>query len=375
MTATAPIHTSDGQPAALAADDMPSRLSPAWIFLPALLIVGLAIGLYYWSNDAAEDAAAERKAETAEMAALDSLTEGDQAEIVIEGETAQARNEQIPMAGLPLENVNAFSAIGSASSQYGSALRCLTQAVYYEAANESAQGKRAVAQVVLNRLRHPAYPASVCGVVYEGVNRRVCQFSFTCDGSLLRKPMARQWQESRQVAQAALSGAVEKSVGTSTHYHADYVVPRWAFTLAKVDKIGRHIFYRFPGRGGRGGAFTSRWAGREAIPSIDVAALTAMLEDREVPDFPTEPEFVKGLTVTPLKSDRHAENDVGGRLDTTREWRLKIPDPVQASAGYRATREGQGDTVGLTEQVPDEALNQTVTEKPAVIGPQEGQEP
>src|SRR3546814_6638838 len=144
-----------------------------------------------------------------------------------------------------------FAVISTSSPQYASAHRCLTQAIYYESANEPLKGKRAVAQVVLNRLRHPAYPNSVCGVVYEGVNDPVCQFSFTCDGSLLRQPMARQWNESRRVAAEALAGTVEPSVGSATHYHADYVLPRWAYTLAKIEKIGVHVFYRFPGRAGR----------------------------------------------------------------------------------------------------------------------------
>ncbi|WP_336985692.1 cell wall hydrolase [Altererythrobacter aquiaggeris] len=344
MTAHTPIDLADSRPAALSATDTPGKLHPIWIVLPLMLIAALATGLYYWSDQVGEETAALEQAamaETSRVAALDELTEGEQAEIVIEGASAQERNDQIPLSGLPIENAAAFSAITAASPQYGSAHKCLTQAIYYEAANESVAGKRAVAQVVLNRLRHPAYPASVCGVVYEGVNRPVCQFSFTCDGSLLRKPMARQWNESRQVAAAALAGSTEKSVGTSTHYHADYVVPRWAFTLAKVEKIGRHIFYRFPGRGGKTAAFTSRWTGREAVPSLSVAALTAMLDDEGELDIPVEPEYVEGLTVTPLVSDRHAATDVGGRLDTTREWRLKIPDPVEASSGYRQSLEQQ----------------------------------
>src|SRR5207253_7963289 len=114
------------------------------------------------------------------------------------------------------------------------ALRCLTQAIYYEAANEPETGKRAVAQVVINRMRHPAYPKSVCGVVYEGANAAVCQFSFTCDGALLRAPAQRQWAESRAVAEAALAGNVLPEVGSATNYHADYVLPRWAFTLGKI---------------------------------------------------------------------------------------------------------------------------------------------
>ena len=127
----------------------------------------------------------------------------------------------------------------------GRALECLTSAIYYEAGQESTDGQRGVAQVVLNRVRHPAFPANVCGVVYEGSTRRTgCQFTFTCDGSLSRQPMLGEWQRARSVAEAALAGYVYRPVGTATHYHADYVVPYWASTLAKSTVVGAHIFYR-----------------------------------------------------------------------------------------------------------------------------------
>jgi spore germination cell wall hydrolase CwlJ-like protein len=106
------------------------------------------------------------------------------------------------------------------------ALTCLTQAVYYEAASEGVDGGRAVAQVVLNRMRHPGYPASVCGVVYQGADRPTgCQFTFTCDGSLLRAPVQALWARSRKIAEEALKGRVFATVGHATHYHADYVLP------------------------------------------------------------------------------------------------------------------------------------------------------
>jgi hypothetical protein len=137
-----------------------------------------------------------------------------------------------------------------------SATDCLTAAIYYEAATESGVGKRAVAQVVLNRVRHPAFPNSVCEVVMQGSNRTTgCQFTFACDGSLYRKPSQQGWQSARQIALAALSGAVEPSVGLSTHYHADYVRPYWASSLEKVAAIGTHIFYRWSGGWGRRRAF------------------------------------------------------------------------------------------------------------------------
>lgn len=268
---------------------------------------------------------------------IPTMSTGTNQQLVIAGETAQTHNASIPVVAGALAEIPGFTEILPESEQYGTALRCLTQAIYYEAANEPELGKRAVAQVVLNRLRHPAYPNSVCGVVYEGANARVCQFSFTCDGSLLRAPMARQWQESRRVAQAALAGRVLPDVGSATHYHADYVLPRWAFTLGKLEKIGVHIFYRFPGRAGGAGVFADRWSGSERIPALDFVRLRRNLEADEALLAEAEIDYVPGLTVAPDVTDRHAPIDVGGRLDTTTGWRLNIPDPVQLSATYRST--------------------------------------
>jgi len=147
------------------------------------------------------------------------------------------------------------------------ALNCLTQAVYYEAASEGADGGRAVAQVVLNRMRHPGYPASVCGVVYQGAERPSgCQFTFTCDGSLLRAPVAALWARSRKIAEKALAGDVFAAVGHATHYHADYVLPYWADSLDKTVQIGRHIFYRLRGTLGDSRSFFQRYAGSEPLP-------------------------------------------------------------------------------------------------------------
>ena len=144
------------------------------------------------------------------------------------------------------------------------ALTCLTQAVYYEAASEGVDGGRAVAQVVLNRMRHPGYPSSVCGVVYQGSDRTTgCQFTFTCDGSLLRQPIQALWARSRKIAEESLSGRVFAPIGHATSYHADYVLPYWADALDKTVQIGRHIFYRLPGTYGDDRSFFQRYAGAE----------------------------------------------------------------------------------------------------------------
>lgn len=129
-------------------------------------------------------------------------------------------------------------------------LRCMTEAIYYEARSEPESGQRAVAQVVLNRMADPRYPQSVCGVIYEHKpGARTCQFSFTCDGSMnrgVRNPDA--WSRAERYASEALSGAVRADT-VATHYHADYVAPRWARAFQQVARVGAHIFY--DGRGDR----------------------------------------------------------------------------------------------------------------------------
>jgi len=143
--------------------------------------------------------------------------------------------------------------------------RCLAQAVYYEAGDQPLEGQAAVAQTVINRLRHPAFPKSVCGVVFEGARLPTgCQYSFTCDGALARKPDIAGWSRALMVARRALSGYVETSVGLATHYHADYVSPAWAPTLVRLTQIGPHIFYRWRGQAGAPTAFVGRYAGHEA---------------------------------------------------------------------------------------------------------------
>ncbi len=270
---------------------------------------------------------------------IDAISIDDKAQIVVEGADAQTGNAAIPFSAQPLGAVQAFGLAAAKNETYATALKCLTQAVYYEAAVEPLQGRRAVAQVVLNRMRHPSYPKSVCGVVYQGAERRTgCQFSFTCDGALPRAPAASPWREADQIARAALAGYVEPSVGTATFYHADYVLPKWAYQLGKITQIGRHLFYRFNGNWGAPKTFTGRYAGTEAIPALNLMALRERALDLELGlalEDGTAAQFTPGLTVTPNVTDRHAASDVGGRIDMTKEWRPSIPDPVSSSSRYK----------------------------------------
>lgn len=147
------------------------------------------------------------------------------------------------------------------------AANCLTNAIYYEAGNEPEEGQRAVAQVVLNRVRSRLWPDSVCGVVYQGSERidAKCQFTFSCDGSMMRAPAPGAWARARRIAQEALAGSVYAPVGLATHYHTLAVRPDWSASLQAVAVVGAHIFYRNPGFNGTVAAFNAPYAGRELI--------------------------------------------------------------------------------------------------------------
>jgi spore germination cell wall hydrolase CwlJ-like protein len=129
--------------------------------------------------------------------------------------------------------------------------RCLAEAVYFEARSEPEEGQAAVAQVVLNRVKSGLYPSSICGVVYQNRHRHLaCQFTFACEGKALRITDSETWRSASRIAKEVLEGKTYLAdVGAATHYHADYVRPRWAKRLKKMDVIGRHIFYKLrPGQ-------------------------------------------------------------------------------------------------------------------------------
>lgn len=178
-------------------------------------------------------------------------------------EEAAQENADRPFAARPDSPAGQFVLRTDADNR-ARALTCLAQAVYYEAASEGVDGGRAVAQVVINRMRHPGFPSTVCGVVYQGAERTTgCQFSFTCDGSMQRIPIPWLWTRSKQIADEALKGRVFAAVGHATHYHADYVIPYWADSLDKSVQVGRHIFYRLRSTFGEPRAFSQRYSGIE----------------------------------------------------------------------------------------------------------------
>jgi spore germination cell wall hydrolase CwlJ-like protein len=312
--------------------------------LLGLFALGLTLAASRGDRAQADPAAPLPLAPTPASARLIAATSGDQSqEVRATGLAAEQINAALPFSDAPVQAAAPFQ-VPSGGTAYERALTCLTQAVYFEAGYEPLPGRRAVAQVILNRMRHPAFPKSVCGVVYQHNATPICQFTFVCDGSLQRRPSSAGWAEAQRVAEAALSGHVERSVGKATHYHADYVAPRWAPMLTKVHKIGAHIFYRWPGAWGLRSAFTGRYLGEPSDPLAlrPSGASHPLLAEADEGEPASLAAASAELTFEQDKTVRRAANDVGGLLDPSKGWRLSIPDPQDSMARTRALLAEQG---------------------------------
>ncbi|MCE7797479.1 cell wall hydrolase [Sphingobium sufflavum] len=195
-------------------------------------------------------------------------------------ETARAVNAAIPFSTAPNPAARPF-VIGGDPDDRARATDCLAAAELYEAGDDKS-GQEAVAQVIINRMRHPAFPKTICGVVFQGAERTTgCQFTFTCDGALARIPSAAAWARARALASRMLSGAVDRRVGYATHYHTNWVVPYWSNSLDKITSVDSHLFFRWKGWWGTPGAFRGRQGGAE--PAIARLAFLSPVHARAAP--------------------------------------------------------------------------------------------
>lgn len=165
----------------------------------------------------------------------------------ISPDKARAINSAMPFSKAPLVRAQPIF-FDRKRPDFDRARDCLASAAWYEAGDDTT-GERSVVQVVLNRLMHPAFPKTVCGVVFQGQDRETgCQFTFACDGALVRRsPSDKAWLRAQAIAELALRGKVDPSVGLATHYHTDWVVPNWSSSLDKIAQVGTHLFFRFRG--------------------------------------------------------------------------------------------------------------------------------
>lgn len=175
---------------------------------------------------------------------------------------AKAQNAEIPLVTNGFVAARPFVYAGSGDGR-ARARDCLAAAMLYEAGDD-AKGQQAVGQVVINRARHPAFPKSICGVVFQGSERTTgCQFTFTCDGALNRRYSDAAWARAQANAEMMLSGTVYSPVGLATHYHTDWVRPYWSDSLEKIAIVDTHLFFRWPGFWGTPGAFRGAVSGSD----------------------------------------------------------------------------------------------------------------
>ncbi len=207
--------------------------------------IGLSLGVAYLAGGMARYAAEHASVERVALVAADGYWESA---------LAQQAEEMVPA----VERLADEFAAGSvpdmatrvkttrAADHMASELDCLAKTVYYEARGEGSEGQYAVAQVVMNRVKHRAFPGTVCGVVFQGSERhRGCQFSFTCNGSMSARLDIGAWKRARTVASQVFSGASVVEVASATHFHTTAVSPAWCPQMRQVAQVGTHVFYRF----------------------------------------------------------------------------------------------------------------------------------
>ncbi|WP_428629245.1 cell wall hydrolase [Sphingopyxis sp.] len=187
---------------------------------------------------------------------------------------ARAANARIALMTKGFVAARPFVYAGSGDARLR-ARDCLAAAMIYEAGDD-AKGQQAVGQVIINRARHPAFPKSICGVVFQGSERTTgCQFTFTCDGALNRRYSDAAWTRARGNADAMLSGGTYPPVGLATHYHTDWVRPYWSDSLEKIAVVDTHLFFRWPGYWGTPGAFRGAVSGSDG-PVAKLAAISPL---------------------------------------------------------------------------------------------------
>ena len=273
-------------------------------FAPALALVGLLLlpflflGLFHQTPHSPVH---DREAAVEQVLPLPSVPDlpatGEDTVILsqLAADDAQARNAAVGFAAAGPGKATPFSFRGS-SADRARARDCLALAGMAEAGGGDGD-QRAVMQVILNRVRHPAFAKTVCGVVFEGSQRPTgCQFSFTCDGSLARRYSDAAWRAARARADEMLAGAIDATVGNATHFHANYVYPWWSDKLDKVAQVGPHIFFRWRGFWGTRNALSARYGGGEPDPlRLQETALTVATAN-PLPTLMQGGEAVRSIT-------------------------------------------------------------------------------
>ena len=304
-----------------------------------LLFAGL-IALAWWSfaapselgQDAADPASNAAAAAAIPVPAVEAVRYLD-----ITQDEAREVNAAVPFSKRPNPAATPFRPVLMVADA-ARATDCLAAAAWFEAGNDPL-GAASVVQVVLNRVRHPSFPNTVCGVVFQGSERQTgCQFSFTCDGAMARTPSPAAWAAARYAAIAGLNGLVFKSVGWSTHYHTNWVVPYWSTSVDKTAIVLTHIFFRWRGVAGEPRAFSSSYRGGEPLipkmASLSAAhrpeGEAAKIEEAGAVQAPAE--AVEAPPHAPVPDAALRGNSLSSRNAATNSFAIVIPEDAFAGA-------------------------------------------
>jgi hypothetical protein len=223
------------------------------------------------------------------------------------------------------------------TADHSRALKCLSDAIYYEAATESDAGQRAVAQVIINRMRHPTYPDNICGVIYQGSERRTgCQFSYACDGAMARIPSRLHWMRANAVAASALSGSVYSPVGMATHYHTVNIYPYWAPSLDFLGTIGAHRFYKWKGSAGRQSAFFNSYAGNEPFPGPKPKSWSPAQIAQPLDPIQLQKQYEREYASARLKAESNTRSNAVSAITPSAPYADIVPPRQRPAPSYAA---------------------------------------
>lgn len=128
------------------------------------------------------------------------------------------------------------------------AITCLSRTIYWEAKGEGAAGMEAIANVVMNRLRHEGFPNTICEVVRQGRERGACQFSWWCDGRADDAEENKSYALAKEIARKALNRQLTDRTGGALYFHQRKATPKWSTEYIKTVEVGEHVFYKPQGR-------------------------------------------------------------------------------------------------------------------------------
>ena len=268
-------------------------------------------------------------------------------------DAARAANAGNPFVTGPIDPAPPFRFSGSVADQYN-ARECLALAAMAEA-GPSDIGQRAVIQVILNRVRHPAFAKTVCGVVFEGSQRTTgCQFTFTCDGSLARRYGEEAWAAARSRAAQALGGSVFGQVGQATHYHTDWVYPSWSPKLEKLTQVETHLFFRWPGRWGTAQSWTSYRGGEPSFAAL-TSGPAPSAEMSGLPDY-YDADASAAIAPLPIDTPKVTSGEVVMRLPSGKANFIVVasgssPQAALGTAKKLCTGEGTCRVMGWANRI------------------------